>query len=126
MRLFPFTFWRRRQAQSIVVPVQQVKILPLPCPIHKTVLIPEQGEKPGEFHFYCPVCRLRSQPVQEPIRQVRFPRPGRQLSGSLMHTERAIKRVERKLGYQLPPARPQFHTIQTVAEMPVIHFPDAG
>ena len=131
MRLFIFSlFFKRHHAEPVqLAPVQQVRVIPLPCPHHGATLIPEQGEKPGEFHFVCPLCRLASQPVQKPIRQVHFPRPGKRLPGSAMHTERAVKRVSARLGQPIPwtpPARPKPHTIQTVAEMPVVKFPDAG
>ena len=74
MRLFIFSlFFKRHHAEPVqLAPVQQVRVIPLPCPHHGATLIPEPVEKPGEFRFVCPLCRLASQPVQEP-RQLAFP-----------------------------------------------------
>jgi len=140
--IFPFKFWfHRKQVAQLAQPIiQPVRILPLPCPQHSCLLIPEQGEN-GTFHFYCPLCRMLNQPVEKPVRQVRFPHPGRTVPGAVMSTERAVKRVEDKLHRQILPARPAhrvFHTnskpifasaptrVELSAVLKKRNLPDAG
>lgn len=90
-------FHRRKQ------PVQgEIVYFPLPCPTHKTALIPEMSGTTGEYRLYCPLCRLASQPVirhTEPLalETRQEVRSARSRSGNLLHAQRAKQRFVERL-----------------------------
>jgi len=82
-------------------PQVQIIYLPLPCPIHSCILVPEAHDN-GEYRLYCPVCRLACQSIVQETESLTLKsvqeRPSR--PGALLHTMRAKNRFIERLSRQ--------------------------
>lgn len=85
-------FFRKPHNQPAEAPQPSVRMLPLLCPEHSTVLILEAREH-GEWAFYCPVCRLATRPAVQPVQATTGPLP----PGALLHARRARERMTARL-----------------------------